>query len=317
MVGVGRVFIDVLADVDDELITRYGLSNGMGVRIDQDRLTAIMGELNNPVYVAGGSVANSMSGFRALGAEATFIGKAGDDLAGKVFRQHFEGEGVRFVNPPTSYGASGCCLCLNTPDGERSFAFTVGVCEDITPQDTALSLCAGGEMTPFDVLMLETRACYDSMRDLYPRLPNTVRKVFCLHDTQNLNQLTPDIMAQVDILIGSRREVAHIMGIERLQDLRDIAEQRRLNIAVTNGEQGAVLIAPDGFVEVPSVAPDRMVDTVGAGDMFAAGYLYGLSQGASLREAGELGVRCASLIIAQAGGRPTSETAVKMKALLG
>ncbi len=306
--GIGRAFTDIIATVDDAFLEKFQLKKGVGVRVTPEVLQAMIAELKDPVYMAGGSVANTMACLRALGHDVCFIGKTGDDEAGHFFRKEFERTGVMFPNPPVPGGISGTCLCLNTKDGERSFAFTTGVCEEFTPQDMPPTLFENTEMLFLQVLMLETYVCYESVRDSLPALPSHVRKVMSLHDLHDKGKITDLVLQHVDILLGNYREYDHILGIRNEADFQAFVAEKNIMDVMTCGAKGAVLAVPDEVQHIQAVPPKEMIDTVGAGDAFAAGLLYGISHEWPLKQSGDLGATYASLIIEQVGARPNEKT---------
>ena len=316
IIGIGRAFTDVIADVDDAFLEKHDIPKGIGLRIEEEQLTKIISELRNPIFMAGGSVANTMAGLNALGAPVSFVGKVGDDDAGYVFRKEFYHTGVEFLNPPVENGVSGTCLCLNTPDGDRSFAFSVGVCEDLSPEDIRADMFDHANMMLLQVLMLETHMCYETVRELLPQLPQHVKKVMCFQDLHDKGKVSELVMQNVDILIGSRTEYDDILGIKEVNELKSLCESQNIIAAMTAGAEGAYLFSAKETEHIKSVKPSRIVDTVGAGDYFAAGLLYGLSENWSLKESGDLGAKCASLIIEEVGGRPIEQTAQKMRQLV-
>lgn len=315
IIGIGRSFTDIIADIDDSLLAEFGLKKGIGVPVDAATIEAIIKRLDNPLYMAGGSVANTMSGLAALGLPVTYLGKTADDAAGRFFNEAFEKEGVMNPNAPvsTSEGVSGTCLCLNSPDGERTFAYHIGVCESLSPQDIPAELFSEAQMMILQLLMLETKQCYESVKALLPQLPEHVQKVFCLHDTQDMGKIDQDILDAVDIVVGSRDEVSRTLGIRGEKKIQEMARARDLHVLMTNGAEGAIIFTPQTSFEIASVPPRRIVDTVGAGDHFAAGFLFGLAQEWPMHACAVLAARCASLIIEQPGGRPNAEMRAKLR----
>ena len=329
VVAIGSPLVDVLVTVTDAELARTGLVKGSMELVDLHRAQALYEGVGPTVEVSGGSAANTCAGVAALGGSAGFVGKVADDLLGHVFAHDIRSAGVEFVPLAASTGRAGFlggaasgglaedqgtgrCLVLVTGDAERTMATHLGVAVSISPNDLPLELVARGSLLYLEGYLWDLGPAKEAMRQAVGEAHRSDGTValslsdpFCVerHRREFLDLLLND----VDVLFGNEEEIVALFGARSLDAALDAAEETGLLVAVTLGARGSVVVTERGPIPVPAVGVGTVVDTTGAGDLFAAGFLYGLSHGAGPEQCAELGALCASEVISHLGARPQQD----------
>ncbi len=311
VIGVGNAIVDVLARADDAFLKTHDIPKGGMILIDEDQARMIYAGMGAAVEISGGSAANSIACIASLGGKGGFVGKVADDALGEIFRHDLRAMGVEFDTAPLRDGpATGRCLVNVTPDAQRSMTTFLGAAGLVAPDDIDESQIARGSIVFFEGYLFEQpvareafiRACAIAKR-MGKRTALTLSDASCVE--RQFNVLQSFIPDHIDILLANDREAEALFGSDDLDVIARKARDLCPLTAVTLSEKGSVLIARDGeTVPVAAVAPPQLVDTTGAGDAYAAGLLYGLSQGFDLARAGALGSLAASEIISHVGARP-------------
>ena len=313
LLGIGNAIVDVIARTDEDFLIRQNMRKGGMQLIDEARAETIYEAMGPAIEVSGGSAANTTVGVASFGARAAFVGKVKDDQLGRVFAHDIRAAGVAFDTPPDAEGPStGRCYILVTPDGERTMNTYLGAAQDLHPNDIDADAIAGASITYLEgylwdpphakeaflkaagiahaagrsiALTLSDAFCVDRYRDEFLHLirNRTVDIVFANeHELHSLYQ-TADFATAVNAL-------------------RDDAKLA----VVTRSEKGCVVVTREQTDAVQAAPIERMVDATGAGDLFAAGFLVGLAQGADSRTAARLGALAAAEVIQHLGARPES-----------
>ena len=337
MVAIGSPLVDVLAAAGDDEIASAGLVRGSMELVDlawAERIHAAMGPTTE---VSGGSAANTVAGVAALGGSAGFVGKIADDELGHVFTHDIRACGVEFhpvITDGPDHGGqrglptagpvdaeavgTGRCLVLVSGDAERTMATHLGVATTIRPDDVPETLVARGSIAYLEGYLWDLPPAKEAMRrtiDVAHRNDGSVAlslsDPFCVerHQREFLDLLRDD----VDVLFGNEEEMVRLFGARSLDGALSAAEETGLLVTVTLGARGSVVLTPRGPLEVPASSVDRIVDTTGAGDLFAAGFLYGLTHGAGPEDCARLGALCAGEVIGHLGARPQHD----LRALAG
>lgn len=329
MVAIGSPLVDVLAAAGDEEIVSAGLVRGSMELVDlawAERIRAAMGPTTE---VSGGSAANTVAGVAALGGSAGFVGKIADDELGRVFVHDIRACGVEFHPAMAGNGGApgpvdaevvgtGRCLVLVSGDAERTMATHLGVATTIQPEDVPEALVARGRIAYLEGYLWDLPPAKEAMRrtiDVAHRHDGSVAlslsDPFCVerHQREFLDLLRDD----VDVLLGNEEEMVRLFGARSLDGALSAAEETGLLVAITLGARGSVVLTPRGPVEVPASSVAEIVDTTGAGDLFAAGFLYGLTHGAGPEDCARLGALCAGEVIGHLGARPQHD----LRALAG
>lgn len=312
VIGVGNAIVDVLAKADDRFLASHEIPKGGMILIDEARAQTIYDAMAPGVEISGGSAANSIACVASLGGRGGFVGKVSADALGDIFRHDLRALGVEFATPPLEGEgpATGRCLINVTPDAQRSMTTFLGSAGLVAPDDIDEDQIARANITFFEGYLFEQpvarqafiRACAIAKRE-GKRAALTLSDASCVdRQFEVLQQFIPQ---HIDILLANDREAETLF---RSDDLDVIAEKARALCpltAVTLSEKGSILIPRDGdVVKVAAVKPERLVDTTGAGDAYAAGLLYGLARGFELETAGALGSLAASEVISHFGARP-------------
>lgn len=310
VVGIGNAIVDVLAHADDGFITGHGLTKGSMRLVEADESDRLYADMPRAVEVSGGSAANTIAGVASLGGRAAYIGKVRDDQLGQVFVHDIRAEGVSFDVPPAPSGPSTArCLILVTPDAERTMNTYLGASVHLEPEDVDEAVVAGGELLYLEGYLWDRPAAQDAFRLAIAaarragrRVSLTLSDLFCVerHREGFLGLLDE---GAIDVLFANEDELRSLF-----QDTLDRSiEQVRSRcgfVAVTLGANGSLLLVGDETFVVEAEPVDHVVDTTGAGDLYAAGVLYGLASGLDPVTCGRLASMAAGEVIGHVGARP-------------
>jgi sugar/nucleoside kinase (ribokinase family) len=310
VVGIGNAIVDVLAQADDAFIAAEKLAKGTMTLIDEARAHALYGRMSAGVEASGGSAANTIAGIASLGGKAAYIGKVADDLLGKVFAHDLRATGVHYATAPLSGGpATARCLILVTPDAQRTMNTFLGASVEFQPGDVDGDLVAAAQVTYLEGYLFDRPLAKEAFRQAGEIAHRAGRKVsLTLSDPFCVDRHRADfrelIRGHVDILFANEAEICSLYETKDF-DAAAAAVRREAEIAVlTRSEKGAMVVTPKDRVAVPAAPVARVVDTTGAGDLFASGFLYGFTRGKDLAHCARLGALCAAEIISHFGARP-------------
>lgn len=307
VVGVGNAVVDALSHCDEAFIREHQMQKGAMTLIDEERSEALYKEMGPATECSGGSVANSLAGMAQLGASTAFIGIVRDDQLGKIFRHDMESIGIDFVTEPRTSGKStASCLILVTPDGERTMNTYIGACADITPDDVKEEVIQQANYVFIEGYLWDQEPAKEAIRKVLDmggdaKLAFSLSDVFCVD--RHREDFRDLVRNKLDILFANEAE---LLSLYETDDFEAATKQlaQEVEIAfVTRGEQGSLVITAEQTYRIPPSPVSKLVDTTGAGDLYAAGALYGLSRGWELDRCGRLGSHCASDIIQQMGAR--------------
>lgn len=309
MVGIGNALVDVLSHESDDFVATMGLVRGAMTLIETDRATELYAAMGPGIEVSGGSAANTIAGVASFGGRAGYLGKVFDDQLGVVFAHDMKANGVVFGSPPAIEGPpTGRCLIVVTPDAERTMNTYLGASSDFCPADVDENLVATGRITYLEGYLFdrpEAKAAYrlasDVAHDAGRKVALTLSDTFCVE--RHLDEWRSLVVDAVDILFANEAEIEALYGVQ----LHEAVERARSEVGlacVTRGPSGSLLVTKDEIVEVAAEPVKAVVDTTGAGDLYAAGVLFGLSQDKPLAECGRLGSIAASAVIGHTGARP-------------
>lgn len=311
VIGVGNAIVDVLADADDAFLETHAIPKGGMQLIDERRAKEIYGGMGPGREVSGGSAANTIACVASLGGRGGFVGKVADDALGDIFRHDLRALGVVFDTAPLR-GREGTARSLVnvTPDSQRSMSTYLGAASRLSPDDVEASMIATGAILFFEGYLFEMPAAKEAfVKACGAAKAAGARVALTLSDShlveRQKNALASFIHAYVDILLANEREAAALFGVSDHTAIEAAARALSPMTAVTLSERGSILIArEERAVHVDAVKPAKLVDTTGAGDAYAAGLLYGLSQNFELGRAGALGSLAAAEVISHFGARP-------------
>lgn len=309
VVGLGNAIVDVIAEVDDALLARLGLDKGMMHLVDRERMLEIYAAMPAGIEMSGGSCANTTAALASLGARSAYVGKVQSDQLGEIFAHDIRATGVAFTTPPLTDGPpTARCLILVTPDAQRTMATFLGACVELGPDDVDEAAVANARITYLEGYLWDRpgakAACLraaDIAHQNGREVALTLSDPFCVERWQG--EFLELVESHVDILIGNESEVTRLFDASSFDQAVEIVRHRCRRAAVTRGAMGSVVIE-DGRTAPLAAAPvERVLDTTGAGDLYAAGLLYGLSRDFPADRAGRLASLAAATIIAQFGAR--------------
>jgi sugar/nucleoside kinase (ribokinase family) len=313
VLAIGNAIVDVLAHAGDDFLAREGMAKGGMALIDESRAERLYDAMGPGMEISGGSGGNTIAGVAAFGGSGAFIGKVRDDTLGDIYRHDLGSIGVHFATPATTAGpATARCLVLVTPDAQRTMNTYLGACTSLDEGDIDQALIASAGITYLEGYLFDQppakaafRLAASLARAAGRKVALTLSDSFCVH--RHRNEFVELIESQIDILFANEDEIRALYGVDDTIEAAKIAAQHVALVTVTRGAAGALLIDANGVVEVAASRVEAVVDTTGAGDLYAAGVLYGLSRGLPLAECGRLGCAAAGEVIGHFGARPQAD----------
>lgn len=319
VIGIGNAIVDILARVDERVLAECDLAKGSMSLIDEARANALRAKITPAAVMSGGSAANTMAGLASFGARGAFIGKVRDDDAGRDFAQALRGIGIDYTTPVSGEGpGTAVCLVFVTPDGERTMSTYLGACQGLSPADLDEGAIASSKVLYLEGYLWDPAQAKDAFRKAVTIAHGANRKVaLSLSDAFCVDRYRDEFLGlmrdrSVDIVFCNESELHSLYQTADFDTALRAIAQDNVHAVITRSEQGCVVVVPGAAPQaVPARKVDAVVDTTGAGDLFAAGYLAGFSRGESARRCAELGALGASEIIKHLGARPQ----VDLKAL--
>ena len=317
VVGIGSPLLDVIEMATDEQLAQVGLEKGSMTLIDLVTANAVREFMGAPRYVSGGSVANTTAGISVLGGTAGYVGALADDEIGRTYTENLRAAGVEF-EPHYSESAAGDglgtgrCVVLITEDADRTMGTYLGAASTLSPEGVPTEFVARASIVLLEGYLWDVPAAKEAMRHAAATAHGADGSValslsdpFCVsrHQREFLDLLVDD----VDILLGNEEEVTMLFGASSHRAAVAAAEETGLLVVVTRGPRGATVLTPHGPKDVPAAAAPRVIDTTGAGDLFASGFLFGLTHGMDPEESTRLGGLCAAEVISHTGARPEAD----------
>jgi sugar/nucleoside kinase (ribokinase family) len=307
--ALGSAIVDVIAAVDDEFLLTHNIAKGVMTLIDEHRADQLYTAFGVAREIAGGSAANTMAGLASLGAKGVFAGKVKQDRLGGAFAASMRDTGVHYATAPAEGGPqTACCLIAVTADGQRSMNTYLGAAREF-----AVSDLREDEIAQSDVLYIEgylwdaPSAKAASLKAIDIARASGTRVAFSLSDPFLMGRYRGEfleLLSRLDILFANEDEAKALFAVDSFDEALQALRPFPLVNALTRSEKGCV-VARGAEVHVVDAAPvDRVVDTTGAGDQFAAGFLYGLTHGRGLADCGRLGALAAAEVISHYGARP-------------
>src|SRR5499425_2505798 len=317
VLGIGNAIVDVLARTEDDFLIKQKMHKGSMQLIDEARAEAIYDVMGPAVEISGGSAANTTVGVASLGARAAFVGKVKDDQLGRVFAHDIRAAGVTFETPPASDGPSTArCYILVTPDGERTMNTYLGAAQDLHPNDIDADMIAAAEITYLEGYLWDPPHAKEAFlkaagiaHSAGRLVALTLSDAFCV-DRYRAEFLDLIRKKTVDLIFANERELHSLYESADFDTALDALRKDARLAVITRSERGCLIVTREETDAVPASPVERVVDATGAGDLFAAGFLVGLSRGADNRTAARLGALAAAEVIQHLGARP----AVSLKA---
>lgn len=315
VVGIGNAMVDVLGRVTDQFLADNGVGKGVMTLIDAERAIELYSKMGPAQEISGGSAANTIAGLGMLGAKAAYVGKIKDDQLGAIFAHDIRSLGVHFDVPMTRRDhpddETGRCMVLVSPDGERSMNTYLGVSADLGPDDIDESVMADAKWIYLEGYRFDGMESQEAFRKAIAACKGAGGKVsitlsdpFCIE--RHRDAFREMVRDEVDLLFANEHELVSLYRTETLEDAMDEARKEVEIVACTVGPSGAYVLKGDRTVHAPA-APMKRVDATGAGDLFAAGFLYGLTRGRNLLTCGTMGCVAAGEVISHIGARPQED----------
>lgn len=308
--GIGNAIVDVLVHADDALLSQLDLTKGVMTLIDSATAESIYERLPPGIECSGGSAANTIVGIAALGGKAAYVGKVKNDQLGQVFRHDIRSAGITFDTAPAEDGNSTArCFVLVTPDAQRTMLTYLGACVELTPDDVDEAIIASSAITYLEGYLYDPPAAKRAFLAAASVAHGAGRMVslslsdpFCV-DRHRMD--FADLVANhVDILFANEAELCSLYQTDNFDDAIRASRGHCRVAAITRGAKGSVVIAGGDAIVVGAAPVDQVVDTTGAGDLYAAGFLHGFTQGRDLATCALLGGIAAGEVISHFGARP-------------
>ena len=313
VVAVGNAIIDILHAVPEEFLAQEGIEKSAMTLIDEPRAEHLTSRFSNAVVAPGGSAANTMTGIASFGGRAGYIGKVASDALGAAFTREFRAAGVAFDTAPLQAPpGTARCLIAVTPDGHRSMNTFLGASSLLGPADIDAGLIQAANILFLEGYLFdrdEAKAAFVRAAEIAKgagrKVSLTLSDLFCVE--RHRESFKHLVAGHIDILFANERELLGLYETDALAAAIETARASCPIVAVTRSALGSIVIAGDQAVEVAPVAVARVIDTTGAGDQYAAGFLYGHARGMPLAECGALASLAAAEVISHMGPRPETK----------
>ena len=318
VVGIGNALVDVLSHETDDFIETQGLVKSAMTLIETDRAEQLYAAMGPGIELSGGSAANTIAGVASFGGRAAYMGRVFDDQLGSVFAHDLRTQGVVFNNKPATEGPStGRCLIVVTPDAHRTMNTYLGASAFFGPSDVDADLIRAGQVTFLEGYLFDRPESMEAYwvaskyaHDAGRKVALTLSDLFCVE--RHHDEFLPLVRERVDILFANEAEACALWGCDEVGAAVERARAEVAIACITLSEKGSVVVAGTETYEVPA-EPVEVVDTTGAGDLYAAGFLYGYTTGRPLPECARLGSLAAAEVISHIGARPE----ISLSSLLG
>jgi sugar/nucleoside kinase (ribokinase family) len=315
VVGVGNAIVDVVARTGDDFLSRHGLIKGSMRLIDENEAHALYKAMAPAMETSGGSAANTMAGVASLGGKPAYIGRVCRDQLGEIFCHDLRAVGVHLAVPAATSGPpTARCLILVTPDAQRTMNTFLGACVDLGPEDIDDELIRRGKIIYLEGYLWDRPRAKEAFLRAARVAAGAGRKValslsdsFCVE--RHRDSFLELVNEHVDILFANEAEVKSLYQTDSFETAAQRARAHTSLTVLTRGAKGSLLITPAEQVEIAAEPLQNVVDTTGAGDLYAAGVLYGMTHGQSLWECGRRGAIAAAEVISHYGARPETELA--------
>ena len=310
VVGIGNAIVDVLVQADDDLIDNFELTKGTMALVDEAQAERLYASVGPGLETSGGSAANTLAGVAQLGGRAGFIGRVRNDQLGGIFTHDIRSVGARFDTPAATEGPSTArCLILVTPDAQRTMCTYLGASVGLDPADLDLEMVAQAKVLYLEGYLWdsdEAKAAFIAAAEVARahggEVALSLSDAFCVERHRESFQELVD--GHVDILFANEMEITALYKANSFEEAADQVRGRCKLAALTRSEQGSLILNGAGTHSVAPFQLGPLLDTTGAGDLYAAGFLHAYTQGQAIDACGRLGSLCAGQVVTQLGPRP-------------
>ncbi len=315
VLGIGNAIVDVITHADDSFIGKHGLNKGGMTLIDEARAETLYAAMGPGVEISGGSCGNTIAGVASFGGRGAYVGKVRNDQLGAVFGHDLRATGVTFDTKQATEGpATARCLIVVTPDAQRTMNTYLGACTRLGPDDIDVKQVASAQVTYVEGYLWDppeakkaVLKAFDAAHAAGRRVSITLSDAFCVDRYRD--EFRALIRDKVDILFANESEIKSLYQVKSFDEALAAARAENKICALTRSEKGSVIVRGAETHAVPAAPIAKVIDTTGAGDLYAAGFLFGFTRGKSLAECARLGGIAAAEIISHVGARP--ETPLK------
>ncbi len=313
VVAIGNAIVDVVASAEEAFLAAEGVARGAMTLIDAPRAEELYARMGPGIEMSGGSAANSMVGLAGLGGRGAFIGKVADDQLGAIFRHDIRAAGVAFETPAAAADGGGLptarCLVFVTPDAQRTLCTMLGACTELGPEDIDEAAVRAAKVTYLEGYLWDPPRAKQAFLKAAEVAHAAGREValslsdpFCVD--RHRREFRDLVDGHVDILFANEMEIASLYQVEAFDEALQAVRGRCRLAVLTRSERGCVILAGDEVHVVDAEPAERVVDTTGAGDLFAGGFLYGYTQDRGVYDCGRIGAIAAAEVISHYGARP-------------
>ena len=310
VVGIGNAIVDILSHADEAFLTAHGLAKGAMTLIDAERASALYRAMGPAVESSGGSAANTIAGVASLGGRGAFIGKVNNDQFGGVFRHDIRSSGVTFETPSSEEGPpTARCLIFVTSDAQRTMQTYLGACLELGPEDVDPMVISHARVTYLEGYLWDpprAKQAFIKAAEIAQKAGHkvalTLSDPFCVdRHRAEFQQL---LEKHVDILFANEQEICSLWQTARFDEALQATRGKCEVAALTRSAKGSIVVAGDELHVVDAAPVTHVIDTTGAGDLYAAGFLYGYTSGKPPYECARIGALAAAEVISHFGARP-------------
>lgn len=317
LITIGNALVDLLAHTTEDYIAAQDSAHGMKKSsmnlIDEERALSLYTEMNEPIKMSGGSAGNTMACFASLGGKGAYVGKVSDDKLGHIFSDSLKDIGVHYETTPLKDGIStGRCMILVTPDGERTMNTFLGAAVELTPNDIQESLICDAKVTYLEGYLYDPPQAMEAFikaariaHEAGRQVSLTLSDAFCVG--RHREAFKDLVQNHVDILFANEDELVSLYETKDLDGALQRVEKECAIAAITRSEKGSIILNSGQAYRIEAEPVAQVIDTTGAGDAYAAGFLYGYIEGMSMEDCGRIASIAAAEVISHMGPRPEVE----------
>ena len=313
VIAIGNAIVDIIGRCDDAFLARHGADKGSMRLVDADTIVALYSDMGSATEISGGSAANTMVGIASLGGTSAFIGKVSDDEFGHIFAHDIKASKVAFATPASKGGApTARSLILVTPDGERTMNTFLGVSPELSVAEVDGAQISNAKIVYLEGYLFDRpeakaafRAAAAHAQKAGSKVALTLSDAFCVD--RHRAEFLSFIRDHVDILFANEAEVTSLYETKSFDEASAHAAKDTKVAVLTRSAKGAVIHSAGKSVAVPAEPIEKVVDTTGAGDLYAAGFLFGYARGLDMAACGRIGALAAAEVISHVGARPVAD----------